>query len=304
MSKIIIGIHGLRNKPPQRTLKRWWKKSIREGLKAVGCHRWFFRFELVYWAPLLHPKPLNPRIKTKDHPLHLRSPYRPSKHLEEKKPRRLQKAVLDVLEKQMDKIFLNDDLSINFDVLTDRIIRRYFEDLDTYYSKTILDQQKNEFLAKDLIRVELAKALYKHRRKRILLIAHSMGSIIAYDVLTHTVPDIEIDTLVTIGSPLGIPIIIRKILLEQSDPSLAKNPRTPDNIIGAWYNFSDPEDRAALDHTLADDYQKNSRGVQAVDKVVYNDYENDGERNPHNSYGYLRIPEIANVIHNFFTKSL
>ena len=186
-----------------------------------------------------------------------------------------------------------------FERITDHIIRRYFEDLDTYYKATIQDSQNNEFLAKDIMRTELAKVLYKHRKKKILLIAHSMGSIIAYDVLTQMVPYIEIDTLVTIGSPLGIPIIIRKILAEQKDSTLKDKPKTPDNIVNAWYNFSDLKDKVVLDYTLANDYEKNPRGVGAIDKVVFNNYEIASERNPHKSYGYLRTPELAEVIHRF-----
>ena len=299
MSRIIIGIHGLRNKPPKRTLRRWWKKSIREGLEAISRPHWLFRFDLVYWAHLLHPVPFDPRIKDKDHPLYLKAPYLPAKESTPKKSSHVRKAVLDALLKEMDKIFLNDDSSINFEAITDLIIRRFFEDLDAYYSKTILDEQDNERPAKELIREELACVLRKHWRKKILLIAHSMGSIIAYDVLTITAPDIKIDTLVTIGSPLGIPIIEKKCMAEQSESKRTKKLKTPDNITRAWYNFSDLRDRVALDYTLGDDYEPNSKGIRAEDQEVYNDYEINGKRNPHKSYGYLRTPELADVIHRF-----
>lgn len=303
MSKIIIGIHGLRNKPPKRTLKRWWKQSIREGLRTIDDPHWFFRFDLVYWADLLHPVPFNPRISDKNHPLYLKAPYLPAKKSAPKKTSRLHKAVLDALLKEMDKIFLDDDLSINFEAITDLIIRRFFEDLDAYYSKSISDKQDNENPAKNLIREELARVLRKHRRKKILLIAHSMGSIIAYDVLTITAPDIHIDTLVTIGSPLGIPVIEKKLMTEQSDSKRTKKLRTPDNITRAWHNFSDLRDKVALDYALGDDYEPNSKGIRAVDQEVYNNYEINGESNPHNSYGYLRTPELAKVINKFIRTS-
>jgi hypothetical protein len=29
---IIIGVHGLLNKPPKETLEKWWSESINEGL--------------------------------------------------------------------------------------------------------------------------------------------------------------------------------------------------------------------------------------------------------------------------------
>ena len=36
MPKIIVGIHGLANKPEKDVLAEWWVKSIREGL-AKNC---------------------------------------------------------------------------------------------------------------------------------------------------------------------------------------------------------------------------------------------------------------------------
>ena len=60
MDKIIIGIHGLGNKPPKDLFDNWWQQSIAEGLKRIGRPRHDFNFELVYWADSLHPVPLNP----------------------------------------------------------------------------------------------------------------------------------------------------------------------------------------------------------------------------------------------------
>jgi len=211
----------------------------------------------------------------------------------------LRKKVREVLEDQLDRLFLNEDMSINFSNITDLIIRHYFEDLDAYYSKTTTDKHGNEHAAKDLIRERLARILRKHSKKKILLIAHSMGSIIAYDVLTQILPDVPIDTFVTLGSPLGMPTIVSKIASAQKGRK-KKKLTTPENILNEWYNFFDPEDKVALTYNLRGDYGKNSHSVQVMDKVVYNNYENNGERNPHKSYGYLRTPELAEVIHNFF----
>ena len=36
MKKIIIGVHGLGNKPPADVLEKWWAASIQEGLAAIG----------------------------------------------------------------------------------------------------------------------------------------------------------------------------------------------------------------------------------------------------------------------------
>jgi hypothetical protein len=300
MSNIILGIHGLGNKPPKRLLERWWKDALKEGLRGIGRPRRFVRFRLVYWAHCLHPHPLDPDVKNKNNPLYITNPYIPARTMHKKKTMRLSKRVLDYIRRQLRKIMINEDLSINYTAVTDLIIRRYFRDLDIYYSKQCQDRNQCMSPAKEVIREELARILRKYRRRDILLIGHSMGSIIAYDALTYSVPDVKIHTLVTMGSPLGLPPIMIKILAEQQKkPKKHITSRTPENITTAWYNFSDLRDRVATDDSLSDDYTANSRHIRPVDAPVYNNYEYKGNSNPHNIYGYLRTPELAHVIDGF-----
>jgi len=300
MAKLIIGIHGLGNKPPRLVLEYWWKKALREGLRDIGCEHLTISFKMVYWADILHGHSLKPWIRNKEHPLYLDEPYRPRGKNIARRPGKIRSAIYKYLEKQLDKIFLNDDMTVNFAGVTDKIIHRYFRDLETYYSNESIIVTSSGLLARDAIRERLAAVLSKYRRKDIMLIAHSMGSIVAYDVLTKALPRIKIHTLVTIGSPLGLPVIVSRIFSEQIKTKGKVNKlKTPENVLHHWYNLSDLEDRVALDHTLADDYGANSKQVRAVDIEVYNDYEINSERNPHKSYGYLRTPEMARIISTF-----
>ncbi len=300
MSKIILGIHGLGNKPPKRLLERWWKDALKEGLRGIGRPRRFFRFRLVYWAHCLHPQPLDPNVKDKKNSLYIANPYIPASTVHKKRPTSLSKKVLDYIRRQLRKIMINEDLSINYTAVTDLIIRRYFRDLDVYYSKQCQDRNQCMSPAKEVIREELSRMLRKYRKRDILLIGHSMGSIIAYDVLTYSVPDVQIHTLVTMGSPLGLPPIMVKILAEQGKkPKKHITSRTPENISTAWYNFSDLRDRVATDYTLSEDYTANAQHVRSVDTIIHNNYEYQGIKNPHNVYGYLRTPELAHVIDGF-----
>ena len=55
MANILIGIHGLANKPPKDTLSEWWEAAIREGLsKNCDLEDADFRYEMVFWADLVH----------------------------------------------------------------------------------------------------------------------------------------------------------------------------------------------------------------------------------------------------------
>ena len=126
MSKIIIGIHGLGNKPPKKILKQWWKQAIQEGLRSIGHPRLFFKFEMVYWAHILHPEPLNPKEKDKESPLFVEEPYIPADKSTPKEPEKWREKVLNFLERQMEKVLLNEDMSINFSSITDFIFLLIF----------------------------------------------------------------------------------------------------------------------------------------------------------------------------------
>lgn len=305
MSKIIIGIHGLGNKPPKETLENWWLDAICEGLIKIDRFPFRPEFELVYWADILNDKPLNTLITDPENPYFLDEPYIESQEIFTPKPKSNRKKFLGFLEDQMDKIFLNEDLSPNFEFVSEVIFKKYFKELGVYYTKQPEVNDPSFKTVQQIIRNRLAEVLEKHKGKEILLLAHSMGSIIAYDVCSFVVPKLKINTLVTIGAPLGMPIIISKIAEEVKlhHPNVVKL-ETPKNITNNWFNFSDIEDNVALNYNLADDYEANVNGVKVADKNIINDYIAGEIPNPHKSYGYLRAKELSNMLADFITKDL
>jgi hypothetical protein len=296
MSRIIIGIHGLGNKPSAHLLDSWWRKSIHEGLGRIGKPHPFLKFELVYWAQYIYPKPLDYNLTDPEDPLFIPDPYLPATDHPEKKVPGLRKRLVDYLEKQIDKIFLSDDHVIDVSGITDMIIDHFFKDLHVYFTTEYAKGKVKPGKARKAIQKSLLKTLEKHKGKKILLLAHSMGSIIAFDVIANPDPDIRIDTFITVGSPLGIPAIKQKLLVERTG---IKKLQTPETVSRKWYNFSDLEDRVAFDYDLSDDFLPNSAGIQSVNQEIYNDYFLNGERNPHKSYGYLRADPVAGAIAEF-----
>ena len=300
MKQVIIGIHGLGNKPPKLVLQDWWLKSIKEGLDRINKERLSIPFELVYWADITNSKPYDLSIKDKENPLYIEEVYKKGNPNKVKNHSSIKIKILKYIEEQMDKVFLNDDLSINFKDVTDKLIHHYFKELETYYREDCKSMVNPECNAKSEIQDRLKGLLNKYKGYQILLIAHSMGTIVAFDVLSDLENVKPIDTFITIGSPLGVPVIVGRIFAEQKDKNAhIKKPTTPDNILNCWHNMSDIEDKVALDHTLGDDFEANKYGVSAIDITVVNDYEINNEENHHKSFGYLRTPEMANAIHNF-----
>lgn len=300
MKSVIIGIHGLGNKPSPDLLEDWWLKSIREGLRNAGRGDLKISFDLVYWADVIHPVPLDPDITDRDDPLYLEERYQPGGTVKREDPSPLVKDMLKYLEDQIDRIFLNDDMTINFRNVTDKLIHLYFSDLEAYYGENCVPAAGRDCSAREAIQQRLADKLQQYQGYRIMLIAHSMGSIVAYDVLSGLPASNRIHTFVTLGSPLGLPIIVGRIYEAGRKKGLENLlPAVPENITDAWINMSDFRDRIALDHSLSDDYAANSHGLIAEDKPVFNDYEMNGKANPHKSFGYLRTPEMAEIIATF-----
>ena len=300
MGKVIIGVHGLGNKPSKKLLSEWWEHSIIEGLRNYGFQRSDFQFEMVYWADVFYDQPLDPLVSDPDNPLYLEEIYTPmnSQHIPDPHP--IRQKILDILEEQLDRIFLNDDLTINFSFITDAIIHSYFKELDSYYAKECETDGDKNCKARDIIRERTAQVIQKYKDDELFIIGHSMGSIIAYDVLTFTTPKSTVDTFVTIGSPLGLPVIRAKIAAERNLklPDSTKL-KTPPGIRRNWHNLSDLEDKIALIYDLTQKYDRNKYGVKVRNYVVDNDYEINGSKNPHKSFGYLRTPELALAINEF-----
>lgn len=301
MSSIIIAVHGLKNKPPRKLLTKWWKKSILHGFSNAGLSPLNLSFKIAYWADLLYSKPLNPHTTDPEDPNYLPEPFFQVPPHPQYHPKKLKKRFLSALEKQFDRLFLNDDLSLNFSNITDSIITLYFKDLATYYKKDPPSEQNVTF--KQSIRKRLATELQKYRHKDILLLTHSMGCIIAYDVLTLVTPDVNIHTWITFGSPLGLPVVQSHAAQEQKLTGMNEKLRTPENVLHHWFNFSDLNDNVALNWNLADDYKPNSRGIHPLDITVNNQYEWQKEPNPHKSFGYLQTVEMAKHIHTFLIET-
>lgn len=298
MKKIIIGIHGLGNKPKEQLLKKWWKESILEGLSSINKNV-EVPFELVYWADIIYEKPLDEKIIDSDNMYYLDEPYIADNGYKRETKRSLRAKIFDLIEKIADKVFLNRNMTTNFEELTEKLIHHYFKDLDTYYCNGKNDSVENCRIKKK-IQDRLYKKLSEYADYEIFLIAHSMGSIVAFDVLWENKNKIKIHTFVTIGSPLGIPVIVSKMFNEQKGKnSRIKKPHVPESIKNRWVNLADTEDQVALDPTLFDDYGPNSSGLRAKDKMVNNSYIMNNVSNPHKSYGYLRTQEMAEEIFSF-----
>lgn len=135
---------------------------------------------------------------------------------------------------------------------------------------------------------------------KVMVIGHSMGSVITYDTLwalsqLEQLPG-KVDMFLTLGSPLGMNYVRERLLGNQHEGIY----RYPTNI-KSWINIAADGDLIALDRELASDYGE-MVALKMVEEVtdhcdqVYNFCYDEGGLNCHRSYGYLINPVVSKVI--------
>ncbi|PSB80715.1 lipase/acyltransferase domain-containing protein [Photobacterium damselae] len=275
MNKHYIAIHGRSNKPPTHILEDSWLRAINDGRKYVNqplINK--SQFSMAYYADVFYqqplyfdPEPYLPDMPTNHSPIPLAVD---EDHLSE---------MMEQNKWRLDNLFFEPLLSefgvyraLNY--LSKPLLRYWLKDVYRYFHDPAFALE----IEKPLIRL-----LQQYRHHSITLISHSLGTVIAYNVLQklaaqQTTQDIAIDKWITLGSPLGL-ASVKAQLKRNLQGSLA----VPENV-SAWLNYSDKRDIVCIDGDLADDFAGNNAGVRVRDFQVVNAYPG----NPHKSYGYLQ----------------
>ena len=299
MSKVIIAIHGLGNKPPKNQLREWGKMAIQEGLKLQGYNLELPEFKLVYWADLIYDRPQTIDEPDKNSPYFLDEVYTKTPKNYKFQSHEFRKYFVDFFKVVAYKIFLKKDYHLRYSFVSQKLLHKYFQELEIYFNGDSDFDSSFNFQTKEKIISRLDRILAKHAKDEIMLIAHSMGTIIAFDVLSFINQNAKINTLVTMGAPLGAPFVISRIAAHSKSTYGKIRLQTPESIQNKWLNFSDIRDNIAVDYKLSDDFESNSKGVKCIDKLVTNTYVMNGVANPHKSYGYLRSPEFIDALAEF-----
>ena len=126
---IIVGIHGLLNKPPKAVLKGWWSDAIAEGLARNQTGVPPFSFDLAYWADIRNENPI-PAAEDNE-------PY--TQALGEGALRRYDPKLLDrvraVAQKWGGRVLDKEKELIGLGSNVEKLLGMKFEDLAEYYAK-------------------------------------------------------------------------------------------------------------------------------------------------------------------------
>lgn len=135
-------------------------------------------------------------------------------------------------------------------------------------------------------------------RHPLLLIGHSMGSVIAYDALWemshHDGDHAYVDLLLTMGSPLGQRYMQKRIRGNE----LLGADRYPWNI-RAWRNLSATGDLTSIDPKLRNDFREMLEldlVESFVDEEIFTWFRLNGVLNVHSEYGYLVTGATARIV--------
>ncbi len=279
----VVYIHGIGSQPPPVDAKRGWDLSLFG--QDMGE-----RTRMAYWADIRHPVAAGKRglaldlgaledgegvvpealvdaahVARKEHQAALRYAQSLAASLAEPRSgartRRVRERVLPL------PAFLRRPI-------TEAITRALIKDTAAYFFDPAQRKEMQERLRQRLREVS----------GPIVLVAHSQGSIIAYDVLSALGDAVDIDLLVTIGSPLG---------LTEVQDHVARPLHVP-RCVRAWKNFADLLDPVALDKGLSDEFAP--KGFVVDELVVNQDTRRLLGFNPHSSTGYLSTREVRRAV--------
>ncbi|SDH63274.1 hypothetical protein SAMN05421505_11963 [Sinosporangium album] len=118
------------------------------------------------------------------------------------------------------------------------------------------------------------------REKARVVIAHSLGSVVAYEALWAN-PDLEVDLLITLGSPLGL----RRVVFDRLTPAPVKGRGQRPKGVARWVNIADKDDIAAIPPALAALFGGVDLDIQVnldwIDFHTVEKYLGSGRLNPH-----------------------
>ncbi len=254
----ILYVHGIRGKPPEPQYHAEWDAALRRSGYVSDIETL-----MMYWADIrtgLTPEVLR---EAKEHAKEHKAPSFTRLRPQTNSP--LGYVISFVLH------------------LLDPVIRRVTKNLveDVYF---YFYGKREEERVRDAILDRMGAMLNDFHPH--VIIAHSWGTVIAYDALVHGRYDGEIDALITMGSPLGNDWVQERL----------GTTAYPSNV-RRWLNVFDAMDPATWpDRRISNDLH-GEHGERIIrDVEIPSLYDQDGKRDAHSWHGYLMSEPVQNEL--------
>ena len=282
----VVFIHGLANKPKKEDLERIWLEALLqpvEGDAGFDLEASGVRCTCVYWADLFYdaPLPAGDYEAAVGTPGELQASVQQDIAVgEDAWTRAMKSRFPDEADYPIPPL---DEKAVGYEripipwVVKERVMKHFVREAHDY----LFDVNG----VRDTIRNRVLSQLHEiPQGTRRVLVGHSQGSFIAYDVLTGVNSCTEVDGLLTLGSPLGVDEIQDKLVWSRDDGF-------PRKLGGEWINVYDPFDVVArFDPRLANDFRKGGKEV-----VVDIKEENWGTWR-HSATKYLKGPKLRKAL--------
>jgi surfactin synthase thioesterase subunit len=290
---LILYVPGLRPKPPPATHRNELLRSMVEGIRridgevALQIRETDRAFDIVGWTYDFYGEHRDVELDRTAIEQVLRQPAATPKDIEEAST--LKRRAVRWLYRAAEHLpFLIPQVADENMQLHLRDLRRYVTN-DADIANATRRQLKMPL-----------RAAWKSGRP-ILLIGHSMGSVIAYDTLwqmsRESKEEVRVD-LLTLGSPLGQRYIQRRL----AGCSEVGERRYPDNI-KLWVNIAAVGEMTAVDTAVRNDFS-DMIALGLIEDIrdieVYNYFRFHGVLNVHSEYGYLVNEATAREIRNWW----
>lgn len=184
-------------------------------------------------------------------------------------------------------------------ILNEVAIRVATTDMGAYLMRRAVGSKVRERL-----QTPLKRAL--KRGDDICMISHSMGCMVAYDVLWKFSRMSEYDDVrdngnrvrlwLTLGCPLGEAGVKANLYDAAERAHTNGTDKHPKHIVGDWANVAAVDDFISHDATMKGDYGDMLKFgyIDSIrDQKIYNCWSKDGKANAHKFYGYLVHPVVA-----------
>jgi len=220
----VVFIHGLANKPAPEILHDIWRRKLaHNGGIELGDHG--VTSELVYWANALYPAP-DPNVANYESQaaapelgaaLSSNESVPDAVVADKPKMQRLMTALgVDSLQDDPAEVAAIDAETAALialeripmpEFLRKRLMKKLARDAYLYfYNEEFAARPGESYKVRDELRGRFVKHLREMRDKtdRLVIVSHSMGTMIAYDCLACVDDCPPVDGLMTVGSPLGL----------------------------------------------------------------------------------------------------
>ena len=303
MSQRIIFIHGRSFKPARPALRKLWIAATRQGIARSApdklttfdrAHKVF-----VYYGELSNAF-LRSRGKHYDEAADLRDRKACLRQLSSFREQDFTKEHYEALPGQSSLMELLADLASGplYGLgLSERAITTVAPDLCEYWNPDASFGSELRWSFSEALRRAL------NAQDEILVVAHSLGTMIAWDTFWkfsyageyRHLRDRYVALWITLGSPLGDSTVKAQLKGAQ-----ATGPRRFPTNITRWENVAAVDDYISHDEELANDYHEMLDSGGALERLqdhrIYNLAIRHGRSNPHSSVGYLIHPIVSRLI--------